>query len=108
MLAAASAAAPDSADSRMSAGQVPLSGRGERAGHSSSLLAASVVVPDSSGLGGKMDGAAAVGGGQGKSKMFRAYEKGAEYFTNLFPVWLTVFSLVALKDPTMFAWFTTE
>lgn len=43
-----------------------------------------------------------------KSKIFKAYEKGSEYFTNLFPVWLTVFSLVALKDPSIFAWFTTE
>lgn len=48
------------------------------------------------------------GGTEKKSKLFKAYEKGAEYFTNLFPVWLTVFSLVALKDPNMFAWFTTE
>lgn len=43
-----------------------------------------------------------------KSKFFKAYEKGSEYFTNLFPVWLTMFSLLALKDPSMFAWFTTE
>lgn len=43
-----------------------------------------------------------------KSKFFKAYEKGSEYFTNLFPVWLTMFSLVALKDPSMFAWFTTK
>lgn len=47
-------------------------------------------------------------GTEKKSKLFKAYEKGAEYFTNLFPVWLTLFSLVALKDPNMFAWFTTE
>lgn len=43
-----------------------------------------------------------------KSKLFAAYEKGAEYFTNLFPVWLTICSLLALKDPSMFEWFTTE
>lgn len=43
-----------------------------------------------------------------KSKMFRAYETGARWFTNLFPIWLCVFSGVALKDPSVFAWFTTE
>ncbi|KAG5187002.1 putative anion:sodium symporter [Tribonema minus] len=36
------------------------------------------------------------------------YTKASVVFTNLFPVWLTLFSAVALKDPAMFAWFTTE
>lgn len=79
---------------------------------SHSLLAASTVVAEGSGVGGKLGGEGGadgtVTGGSGKSKLFKAYEKGAEYFTNLFPVWLTLFSLVALKDPNMFAWFTTE
>lgn len=77
---------------------------------STSLMAVSAVV-ESSSLGGKVAGEGAglaAGGGASKSKAFRIYEKGAEYFTNLFPVWLTLFSLVALKDPSMFAWFTTE
>ncbi|CAM9478465.1 unnamed protein product [Choristocarpus tenellus] len=43
-----------------------------------------------------------------KNAIFEAYVKGSEVFTNLFPVWLTVFSAVALKDPSAFAWFTTE
>lgn len=33
-----------------------------------------------------------------------AYEKASTIFTNLFPVWLTLFSAVALKDPKAFAW----
>lgn len=76
------------------------------------ILAASTVVAEGAGVGGKLGGEGSadgtVVGASGKSKLFKAYEKGAEYFTNLFPVWLTVFSLVALKDPNMFAWFTTE
>lgn len=79
---------------------------------SRSLLAASTVVAEGAGVGGKLSGEGSadgtVAGASGKSKLFKAYEKGAEYFTNLFPVWLTIFSLVALKDPNMFAWFTTE
>ncbi|CAN0485412.1 unnamed protein product, partial [Hapterophycus canaliculatus] len=43
-----------------------------------------------------------------KNKLFKAYETGARWFTNLFPIWLCVFSGVALKDPAVFAWFTTE
>ncbi|CAM9580201.1 unnamed protein product, partial [Discosporangium mesarthrocarpum] len=43
-----------------------------------------------------------------KNKFVAAYEKGAEVFTNLFPMWLMLFSAVALKDPSKFAWFTTE
>lgn len=81
----------------------------------STLLSASAIVADSAGVGGKLAGEGGGGGGGdlvvadgGKNKLFRAYEKGARYFTNLFPVWLTIFSFVALKDPMKFAWFTTE
>lgn len=67
---------------------------------------------ENSGSGVNVDGALAITGGSTtsgeKGSLFKLYEKGAEYFTNLFPVWLTIFSLVALKDPTMFEWFTTE
>lgn len=93
----------------------PAPGQDERAARMSTLLAASAIVADSAGVGGTLAGEGAGGGGgdlvaagEGKNKLFRVYEKGARYFTNLFPVWLTVFSFVALKDPTKFAWFTTE
>lgn len=70
---------------------------------------ASTAVESSSLTGGKAPESAGSGVVPGeKSKFFKAYEKGAEYFTNLFPVWLTIFSLLALKDPGMFEWFTTE
>lgn len=105
--------AVDSRTSRMSAGMVPAPGNERKTLRSSTLLTASAVVAGSSALGGKVAGDGGgddlvVGTGNKGSKLFRVYEKGAEYFTNLFPVWLTMFSLVALKDPTMFAWFTTE
>lgn len=81
----------------------------------STLLSASAIVADGAGVGGKLAGDGGGGGGGdlvasegGKNKLLRAYIKGARYFTNLFPVWLTVFSCVALKDPAKFAWFTTE
>lgn len=89
--------------------QKPASDAGEVL-RSSSLLAVSAAV-ESSSLGGTVAGDGselAAGGDASQSRAFRAYEKGARYFTNLFPVWLTLFSFVALKDPTMFEWFTTE
>jgi hypothetical protein len=39
-----------------------------------------------------------------KSSFMEIYTKGSVVFTNLFPLWLTIFSGVALKDPSMFAW----
>ncbi|CAM9196507.1 unnamed protein product [Chrysoparadoxa australica] len=42
------------------------------------------------------------------AKLFKLYLTGSTYFTNLFPIWLTLFSLVALKSPASFEWFTTE
>lgn len=79
----------------------------------STLLSASAVVAKSSGAVGKIESLRGGGGAEvvapkPKSKMFQAYETGARWFTNLFPIWLCVFSGVALKDPTVFAWFTTE
>lgn len=81
----------------------------------STLLSASAIVADSAGVGGKLAGEGGDGGGgdlvaegEGNNKLFRAYIKGSRYFTNLFPVWLTLFSFVALKDPATFAWLTTE
>ena len=101
--------------SRMSAGMTPAPEQDARTARTSTLLAASAIIADSAGVGGTLAGDGAGGGGgdlvaagEGKNKLFRAYEKGARYFTNLFPVWLTAFSVVALKDPTKFAWFTTE
>lgn len=108
-----SLSALDSTTSRMSASVVPAAGQGGESLRPSTVLSASAVVSDGSGTSGAVAGGSSAGGGDlvvagGKNKVFRAYEKGALYFTNLFPVWLTIFSGVALKDPTMFAWFTTE
>lgn len=80
----------------------------------STLLSASaLVVTESSGVVGKVESLRGGGGGElaaadQKNKLFQAYETGARWFTNLFPIWLCVFSGVALKDPAVFAWFTTE
>jgi bile acid:Na+ symporter, BASS family len=41
-------------------------------------------------------------------KIFEGYEKTADLFSNLFPVWTVLFTLIALKSPQSFAWFTTE
>jgi BASS family bile acid:Na+ symporter len=45
--------------------------------------------------------------GLGK-KIFDAYVKTADVATNLFPVWTVLFTGIALKSPSSFAWFTTE
>lgn len=85
-----------------------------RARRLSTLVSASALVVDnSSGVVGKIEslrggGGAEVAAPKPKSKMFQAYETSARWFTNLFPIWLCVFSGVALKDPSVFAWFTTE
>lgn len=85
----------------------------DRAGRLSALISASAMVVGSSGVVGKIESLRGGGGAEvvtpkQKSKMFQAYETGARWFTNLFPIWLCVFSGVALKDPSVFAWFTTE
>eukprot|EP00752_Nemacystus_decipiens_P002489 g2340.t1 len=77
------------------------------------LSATELVVQSSGGVVGKIESLRGGGGDElaapkPKSKLFQAYETGATWFTNLFPVWLCVFSGVALKDPSVFAWFTTE
>jgi hypothetical protein len=41
-------------------------------------------------------------------KIFDAYVKIADIATNLFPLWTVLFTGIALKSPTSFAWFTTE
>jgi bile acid:Na+ symporter, BASS family len=41
-------------------------------------------------------------------KIFEGYEKGANIFANLFPLWTVLFTGIALKSPSSFAWFTTE
>lgn len=82
------------------------SARGRRL---STLLSASAMVAGGSGLVETVEGLRGGGGDRAKkNKLFRAYETGARWFTNLFPIWLCVFSGVALKDPSVFAWFTTE
>ncbi|CAM9866054.1 unnamed protein product [Scytosiphon promiscuus] len=98
--------------SRMSQQQPMVQARegGARARQLSALLSASAVVAQSSSLA-KIEGLRGGGGDQAaaeKNKLFKAYETGARWFTNLFPIWLCVFSGVALKDPAVFAWFTTE
>ncbi len=86
---------------------------GARARRLSTLLSASAAVAGSSDAVGRIESLRG-GGGElvapkpEKSKLFQAYETGARWFTNLFPIWLCVFSGVALKDPAVFAWFTTE
>lgn len=42
------------------------------------------------------------------SKIFDVYLKTANIATNLFPVWTVLFTGIALKSPSSFAWFTTE
>lgn len=91
----------------MSGGMTPVRRQGSREQRLSTLQAASAAVADNSGTSGKAGDAGDLAPAR-KGGLYKAYEKGAEYFTNLFPVWLTLFSLVALKDPSMFAWFTTE
>lgn len=41
-------------------------------------------------------------------KIFDAYVKTADVATTLFPVWTVLFTGIALKSPSSFAWFTTE
>ncbi len=41
-------------------------------------------------------------------RFFDGYVKVANIATNLFPVWTVLFTGIALKSPTSFAWFTTE
>ena len=87
-------------------------GEDARARRLSTLLSASAVVAsESSGVVGRVESLRGGGGelvAPKESKLFRAYETGARWFTNLFPIWLCVFSGVALKNPAAFAWFTTE
>jgi len=42
------------------------------------------------------------------SKIFKAYTKTANVATTLFPLWTVLFTGIALKSPSSFAWFTTE
>lgn len=42
------------------------------------------------------------------SKIFKAYTKTANVATTLFPLWTVIFTGIALKSPSSFAWFTTE
>lgn len=55
------------------------------------------------------------GGGEEQSeeksfgqKLFEGYEKTANVATTLFPLWTVLFTGIALKRPSSFAWFTTE
>ena len=41
-------------------------------------------------------------------KIFDAYVKTADIATTLFPIWTVLFTGIALKSPSSFAWFTTE
>ena len=41
-------------------------------------------------------------------KIFEGYETSANVFANLFPLWTVLFTGLALKSPSSFAWFTTE
>lgn len=41
-------------------------------------------------------------------KIFDGYVKTADVATTLFPVWTILFTGIALKSPSSFAWFTTE
>ncbi|CAM9485462.1 unnamed protein product [Ectocarpus sp. 4 AP-2014] len=115
--AARRAAGPSIAEAaalRMSQEQQAGGARGEsaRGRRLSTLLSASAVVAGGSGLVETVEGLRGGGGDQAvavkENKLFKAYETGARWFTNLFPIWLCVFSGVALKDPSVFAWFTTE
>jgi BASS family bile acid:Na+ symporter len=42
------------------------------------------------------------------TKIFDAYVKTADVATTLFPLWTVLFTGIALKSPSSFAWFTTE
>jgi BASS family bile acid:Na+ symporter len=42
------------------------------------------------------------------AKIFDAYIKTADVATTLFPLWTVLFTGIALKSPSSFAWFTTE
>jgi len=42
------------------------------------------------------------------TKIFKAYTKTANVATTLFPLWTVLFTGVALKSPSSFAWFTTD
>mmetsp|Transcript_13822 Transcript_13822/g.19806 ORF Transcript_13822/g.19806 Transcript_13822/m.19806 type:complete len:429 (+) Transcript_13822:158-1444(+) len=42
------------------------------------------------------------------TKMFKAYVSIMDKATNLFPLWTLLFSIIALKSPSSFDWFTTE
>jgi len=42
------------------------------------------------------------------SKLFKAYVTTAGIATTLFPLWTVLFTGIALKSPSSFAWFTTE
>jgi len=42
------------------------------------------------------------------SKLFKAYVTTAGIATTLFPLWTILFTGIALKSPSSFAWFTTE
>lgn len=45
---------------------------------------------------------------KGPSKFYQTYTKVMGTATTLFPVWTLLFTGIALKDPSAFAWFTTE
>jgi len=42
------------------------------------------------------------------TKVFEGYVKTADVATQLFPLWTILFTGIALKSPSSFAWFTTE
>jgi len=45
---------------------------------------------------------------KGPSKLFKTYTKVMGLATTLFPLWTVLFTGIALKSPSSFAWFTTE
>lgn len=45
---------------------------------------------------------------KGPSKIFKFYTKTMGLATTLFPLWTIIFTGIALKSPSSFAWFTTE
>eukprot|EP00551_Chaetoceros_affinis_P012321 CAMPEP_0203670842 /NCGR_PEP_ID=MMETSP0090-20130426/6810_1 /ASSEMBLY_ACC=CAM_ASM_001088 /TAXON_ID=426623 /ORGANISM="Chaetoceros affinis, Strain CCMP159" /LENGTH=419 /DNA_ID=CAMNT_0050535803 /DNA_START=81 /DNA_END=1340 /DNA_ORIENTATION=+ len=42
------------------------------------------------------------------SKIFKVYTQTANLATTLFPLWTVIFTLVAIKSPSSFDWFTTD
>lgn len=124
--AAAARRAPRSMSAQSTARMSQLRGGGVRdeedakARRLSTLLSASAVVVAESSSGGVVESLRGGGGeivqeskdnlaqATKENKLFQAYETAARWFTNLFPIWLCVFSGIALKDPAVFAWFTTE